>query len=313
MYNFIGMDEAGYGPNLGPLLISATSWKTENHPKKEDLWKLLEPVLTCTPDKKETRLHVGDSKQVYSSSKGIKSLEKSVLVFLSITGHSIDCFQSLWKSLTQDQYPETEFPPWFDDVDLALPLENNLEEIHSLADQVNQCLELNHVHLKEIRSDLVLVKRFNDCIEQFGNKGITLTSISLSLLEKLWNRKDSTYIVADKHGGRNRYDEYLSNILDDEMIFRIEESTEKSIYRINQSEIRFQTKAESHLPVALASMVSKYMREVSMKLFNQFWIQHLPNLKPTKGYPQDARRYLAEIKETQSELEISEKVLWRIK
>ncbi len=313
MYSFIGMDEAGYGPNLGPLLISATSWDLPGHPKEIDLWKLLDPVLTATPEKKETRLHVADSKQVYSSTKGIRSLEKSVLVFLNITGHPTDSFHSLWKSLTKDCYPEKDFPPWFDQKDISLPLKNSREEIESTAESVSNCLQENGIQLKEMRSDLVLAKRFNDYLDQYGNKGITLTTLSLSLLSKIWDTSSPSYIVADKHGGRNRYDEYLSEVIDDEMIFRIEESREKSIYRIGQTEILFQTKAESHLPVALASMVCKYLRELSMELFNQYWVEYQPDLKPTKGYPQDARRFIREIKVIQEKLGIQDKTLWRNK
>ena len=35
---------------------------------------------------------------------------------------------------------------------------------------------------------------------------------------------------------------------------------------VGKTELRFQTRAEAHLPVALASMVCKYVRELSMEL-----------------------------------------------
>lgn len=313
MYTFIGMDEAGYGPNLGPLVISATKWELPDPPKETDLWNLLEDVLTCEPVKNDSRLHVGDSKQVYSTGRGIQSLEKSVLVFLSLSGHSIESFQGLWKSLTGEKYPEDQFPPWFEKADLELPLKNNPEEIQSETERTGEALHNNGIRLSAICSDVVPAGRFNDCLEHYGNKGITLTSLSLDLLKGLWRPSDSSYIISDKHGGRNRYDEYISGILDGEMIFRLDESMEKSVYRIGPSEIRFQTKAESHLPVALASMVSKYMRELSMELFNQFWGDHQPDLKPTKGYPVDARRFLGDIQSTQDQLGVSQEILWRRK
>ena len=58
-------------------------------------------------------------------------------------------------------------------------------------------------------------------------------------------------------------------------------------------------------------MFCKYVRELAMELFNQFWQRHLPDLKPTKGYPLDAKRFREEIVETQKELGITDRVLWR--
>ena len=52
---------------------------------------------------------------------------------------------------------------------------------------------------------------------------------------------------------------------------------------------------EHHLPVALASMLAKYLREVSMACFNAYWQRRLPSLRPTAGYYTDARRFLSEI------------------
>jgi hypothetical protein len=80
---------------------------------------------------------------------------------------------------------------------------------------------------------------------------------------------------------------------------------------VGDSEIRFRTKAEAHLPVALASMVCKYVRELAMDLFNDFWAKHVPGLKPTKGYPVDAKRFKNDIAEAQRQLGITDDVLWR--
>lgn len=49
-----------------------------------------------------------------------------------------------------------------------------------------------------------------------------------------------------------------------------------------------------HLPVALASMIAKYVRELAMHRFNRYWSKRMPELKPTAGYTLDARRWLAD-------------------
>ncbi len=43
-------------------------------------------------------------------------------------------------------------------------------------------------------------------------------------------------------------------------------------------------------------MFAKYIRESAMKLFNSWWVKRVPGIRPTAGYPQDARRFIADIK-----------------
>jgi ribonuclease HII len=73
----------------------------------------------------------------------------------------------------------------------------------------------------------------------------------------------------------------------------------------------FRTKAEELLPVALASMVAKYTREVLMHQFNHFWAQHIPGLKPTQGYPLDAKRFRNDIAAKVASLNVPLEQLWR--
>ena len=70
-------------------------------------------------------------------------------------------------------------------------------------------------------------------------------------------------------------------------------------------------KADSHLPAALASMASKYLRELAMRAFNDFWRRSVDGLRPTAGYPQDAKRFKAQIAAVQAELGIDDRLLWR--
>ena len=50
-----------------------------------------------------------------------------------------------------------------------------------------------------------------------------------------------------------------------------------------------------------------------MAIWNQYWIKHLPEIKPTKGYPVDAKRFKSEIAELQSRLGLSDHLVWRNK
>ena len=59
--------------------------------------------------------------------------------------------------------------------------------------------------------------------------------------------------------------------------------------------IRFHRGGDGLFPqIALASIFSKYTRELFMHLFNRFFESRLPGIKPTAGYPLDAQRFLSE-------------------
>jgi ribonuclease HII len=45
----LGTDEAGYGPNLGPLVISATVWETPDEINGESLFDRLKHVIAARP------------------------------------------------------------------------------------------------------------------------------------------------------------------------------------------------------------------------------------------------------------------------
>jgi hypothetical protein len=78
--------------------------------------------------------------------------------------------------------------------------------------------------------------------------------------------------------------------------------------------VSFSVDCESlSFPVALASMLSKYLREVHMTLFNRFWKEHRANLEPTAGYATDARRFLQDILEVRRRLGIDDALLVRRK
>jgi hypothetical protein len=74
----------------------------------------------------------------------------------------------------------------------------------------------------------------------------------------------------------------------------------------------FREKGETHcMSVALASMLSKYLREGLMRRFNAFWRTHLPEVEPTAGYYGDGQRFLQDIDVKRRELGIRDELLIR--
>jgi hypothetical protein len=308
----VGMDEAGYGPNLGPLVITATAWNVPGHPRDADFWSSFHDVVTPTPSRKDPRLHVADSKAVYSPARGLKILERGVLAGLRLCGETPVGFHELCSRLKRhnDSTADTG-EPWYDGRDLSLPQSKHSVDA-SAAGWLAACRR-EEITLRAIRSEIVEPARFNALVRETGSKGVVLSRISMGLLRQVWkpDADGPTLVIADKHGGRNHYKDLLAEVLGEREIIPMEESTSLSCYRVGDSEIRFRTKAEAHLPVALASMVCKYVRELAMDLFNDFWAKHVPGLKPTKGYPVDAKRFKNDIAEAQRQLGITDDVLWR--
>jgi len=318
----IGMDEAGYGPNLGPLVVTLTVWRVPGDPRQTDLWSAFESVIDQTAQRQSSHLHVADSKHVYSPAKGLANLETAVQTGLRLAGIEADGFFDLHRRLChspeqdhteQNRTEHALVEPWHSAGDLALPCAADLARVAEFREAWSTCCVAHDVKLTCIASDVVQPQRFNRLTRQADSKGVALTRISLNLLRRVWepDADEPVLVIADKHGGRNRYDGFLDEVLDGQMIFRMQESRSCSKYRIGNTDIWFQTQAEQHLPVALASMVAKYMRELSMDLFNAFWSRHIPGLRPTRGYPVDAQRFRSEIAEKQQQLDICDDILWR--
>jgi hypothetical protein len=323
------MDEAGYGPNYGPLIIGATVWEVPGDPRKIDLWRAFEGIVEQTAPVDDAHIQIADSKQVYNPAKGLVNLERGVLRALAVhrrCAGSVDgeansgappatfpkSFRELFGQVGVCHADELDGEPWFAGADLPLPASQD----DALANRWHERCSSQGIRLRSIRADVVLTRRFNEQTRAEDSKGRTLSDISMRLLRHVWlecagEEHDTVLILADKHGGRNRYHEFLPTVFGDSFIRCLLESMEKSRYRVANAEIRFETKSERHLPVALASMVCKYLRELSMKLFNQYWVERQPGLKPTAGYPLDAVRFRGDIAALQKQLGIEDEILWR--
>jgi hypothetical protein len=58
-------------------------------------------------------------------------------------------------------------------------------------------------------------------------------------------------------------------------------------------------------------MTAKYLRELMMMGWNNYWLRHDAALQPTAGYPGDAKRFLREVTPHLSRLGIATETIWR--
>ena len=311
----IGTDEAGYGPNLGPLVVTATAWELPQGLEPRELWKEFRTVLTDHPERGDDRLFVADSKSVFAAGKSLEDLEVPVLAFLQTLRHDVASMSALGTSLAGLRFVEGYCGEiWNSTPGLPLPLDSSADHVNEWCESLTAEMKRLQIPLLAARSRILFPNEFNRLTDAAGSKGAVLSEATLQLVRSLCDDfpdHSSTLVICDKHGGRNRYDELIAAAFDDQFVFRLQESRETSRYRMGRTEFCFRSKAEELLPVALSSMISKYVREVLMHQFNAFWINRIPGLKPTQGYPVDAIRFRDAIAESAKQLGVTDNVLWR--
>jgi ribonuclease HII len=305
----IGIDEAGLGPNLGPFVVTAVAWETPGSAAECDLSGALSGAMSGDLACDDGRMVVADSKRLFQPHRSLHVPERSVLSLLHSWRERPATLTALDDWL-QPQRTESLPPLWLMGRDLPLPLDADPAAILPAADRLRAAA----VRVRHIESRILQPAEFNRRL-QSGNKAAVTSGAHLDVLRATCRACGDADIVvfSDKHGGRNAYGAMLSAQWEGAWVDVLQEGPLLSAYRVAGVELRFEPRAERHLPVAMASMISKYVREAHMRLFNQFWQEHCPELRPTQGYPEDARRFIAEIAECRERLEIALDDLWRKK
>lgn len=314
----IGTDEAGYGPNLGPLLITATAWHVPDTLLHGDLYESLADCV-CRETSRENqspRLAIADSKKLYSPATGMETLERNLLAALS-GGQALRRWRQIWHHLAPDCAADRDQLPWYRDFDMDAPVAATDDDVAALSGIFSSGLKAQRVQFAAIHCVAVFPHRFNALLAEHETKGAMLSRLTLRLVARLLKQwpGEAALVVCDKHGGRNKYAALLMEDVADSLVEVRQESRAQSVYHWHEAarsvEFQFRTGGESFLPCALASMASKYLRELAMLAENRFWSAHVANLKPTAGYPTDAVRFKRDIAAAQAKLGIPDDFLWR--
>ena len=316
----IGTDEAGYGPNLGPLVIGASVWEVPQKTPADGLYDLLEKVVVPhVPPAGDCRLPMADSKVLYKAGGGLEVLERSVLPALALAGSPARKWRELWTLAVHqgERCERFDALPWHADFDADLPVDGCLEAVPANFRQLEEGLAAAQVRLLRLTAAALFPQEFNELVVQTDSKGETLSLTTLRLVERVLRTlpPGKVQVTCDKHGGRDRYAALLQHVFPESLPSVRREGRDESIYCIphegRQVIFHFLTKGERLLPTALASMLAKYLRELAMKPFNSFWQRQIPGLRATAGYPEDAIRFRREISELQKQLGVSDEILWR--
>jgi hypothetical protein len=339
-----GIDEAGYGPILGPLVVSVTGFEVAGAmPEESDalpcLWQLLKAAVAKKTPVRKGRLLIADSKIVHGLTDGDKLLERGVLAFMRTlppkTGHS-----ELGTSNSELRTPnslhalmelfgctnhELTSHPWYAPRNMKLPWLADAGDLAIAANMLQTAMARMGVRTLCMRTAVVSERLYNRLVGNTQNKASALVSITLTHLYHLHQTYGHLGLVVgiDKQGGRDHYTSLLLQTFPAAQLKVLLESEVASSSLLQEpgpngtgrrTLIHFREKGESaFLPTALASMVCKYLRELCMHSFNTWWCSQVVGLKPTAGYHQDGSRWLLDVEPHLSRLGIARDMLVRIR
>jgi ribonuclease HII len=317
----IAVDEAGYGPKLGPLVVAATLWENSTESSQWDdqlaaTWEIMKSPVPIAGQK----IRVDDSKRIFQSRtqrRGDTSPLGNLHRVLSFAHHAMGRTESTWQerlpTLIPDDLNEAAAVPWL--AEMLTPGKWLKELPDAWLDEATvapaiDAWSLPDWKLTDARARLITAKAFNAFCEpspttgNSANKSDLLGETSLNLVASLTESNELRghthgQIFFDRHGGRRYYAGVIAATFPEATVRVVDETSRCSIYdvqtRHHQLRMHFTVKGDSFVPVAMSSLHAKCLREIAMTFLNQFfadrWIGPEP-FQPTAGYPVDADRFL---------------------
>lgn len=321
---YAGLDEAGYGPLLGPLCVGMAVFRViggESGAGAPDLWRCLKAAVCRKPGDARKRIAFDDSKRLKLPNDTecrdpLCHLERGVMCLLAASGAEMPRTDDALFGLVRARF---EGHGWYGGEAAPLPRGEDAASLLIGANRLRSCLKAAGVEALGLRCAAVGESAFNDGCDALGSKAAVNFRAAGGLLRSLWARfvaceppacPEPVLAALDRHGGRTRYAEMLRGVLPGAEVVREEESAEACEYTLRApggGEMRVTVRPEAegvHLPVAAASMTAKYVRELAMARFNRHFAARMPELKPTAGYREDARRWLRDARGVLSESEV---------
>ncbi len=298
-----GIDEAGFGPLLGPLVVSSCAFSITPELADQDLWPLLRKSVGKTRSGLRGRLLIADSKKAYKRAEGLGHLERTALAALGTLGERPADLATLLNVLCPDCAPRIWDYPWYAaSRGTAIPAER--ADTRIAAKVFAEDTARVGANLMGLTCHCLDVGHYNAMVERMKNKSQVLFVTTTQLIQKLLDRFEGQdlHILIDRQGGRVHYREHLLRSFAGMELRIVQETEQRSAYELRGRSrkvcISFTVGADGrHLPVALASMVSKYVRELLVESMNRHFAGLSPDLKPTAGYWQDGLRFLKDLRE----------------
>jgi ribonuclease HII len=314
-----GIDEAGYGPLLGPLLVTGVAVRVPEQRINGCLWDALESTCTRAVNGRRQRLAIADSKKLYRGGGSLDCLERAALVMLAAAGLRPPSWRGVLACTTRsDTLDLLGTYPWYANGDFTVPLGPGVGDIGTQANAIRKNAKDAAIEFLGAHCELLCTGQYNELIRKTANKSVVLVGQVMRVIDRLLRtaRGERLRIYVDRLGGRQHYRDVLMTAFPSFSLQIVQESPARIAYRLTSGaqvcEVEFVTEGETHrFPIALASIYSKYLRELCMHAFNTFWAAQQPELRPTAGYYSDAIRWLNDAEATIRRLAVDRNTLVR--
>ena len=322
MYVYAGIDEAGYGPMFGPLLVTRAVLRIPRISRADlpgdappQLWQRLRRGVCKTVQGSQGRVVINDSKKVHTPAAGIRHLERGVLAFATMGGHRTGDLGTWLDWLGETGHHALDDLPWYcPDADRpwdALPAACTPGEIAVARNLLESTCQRIGVELGDLGAAVVFEDRFNRMVHATRSKASASFTFVAGHLQHIWQHhgEHHPFVAVDRQSGRSHYRELLAITFPGADIRITDESPLCSRYELHHGPRRMTVSFEvdcdaGHLPTALASMTAKYTRELLMARFQAWFTAALPQVKPTAGYAADAQRFWREVEPRIADLDI---------
>jgi len=307
-----GIDEAGFGPLLGPLVVSCDAFSVTSSLVEVDLWETLARSVAKTRKRLMGRLLIEDSKKAYHRAEGLGHLERTVLAVLQCMGKDPAHLDELLGILCPDCLPRLSEYPWFQDLQchcLGIRAADARIAARVFADDMGS----HGAGLVHVRCCCLDVAYYNAMMGRVRNKAQVLFIATSRLIQEMLDAfpSEDIHVLIDRQGGRAHYREHLLRSFPGMDLRIVHEDPRTSTYELRGASrmlrLTFEVEADGrYLPVSLASMVSKYVRELLMERMNRYFVGLDASLKPTAGYWQDGLRFVDDLRARLPSLKIDD-------
>lgn len=213
---FIGVDEAGYGPNLGPLVIAGSLWSAPTDCTEQLFTQAFQSHFGTTRWSTACQhVPLDDSKKLYSSRGGLATLEAGLLAMLHLLppgdtlkpgvaevaktfGASTSTAETLgdfrYRSLGDvvdrlvcpELVAELAELAWYTNYpEQAVPVALDISEAQRLSRIAHASLASHGIELVDMHAAVICEPHFNRVVAQTGSKGELLSRTTLDLVVRL--------------------------------------------------------------------------------------------------------------------------------
>jgi ribonuclease HII len=295
----IGVDENGLGPVLGPLVTTGISIQVARYQagRLSGLGR---------------ELGVDDSKATAAFGRMAVAEGLALAVIEAAHGHlpsDVEAFLSLLlldtPELLRTRCPSASLPQCWS-IPIALPcFGGDVDE----GRRTLRALARRGVRVLRAKSAVACTRFLNDRL----NAGQSRVEVDLELMERLVldaraNADEELYAVCGMVGGIRNYTEKMRHFPRDAVRVRRALAGTLAYDVSGVGQVRFEIDADqNHLPVALASMIGKYLRELWMLRHNRFYQARDPELLDVSGYHDPVtRRFIQASEALRKELGVSD-------